>query len=120
MFVAGIVYFADDTGRCSEVIHVNAPLNTLYYSPTKVLPLEQQHELIFRVRQDYLLIVTEDVVLYKFKFSADGKMAQEKKVYTRKSRCPAYLGALQVKLSIKGDGKELQCVFAGNNSPSLH
>jgi intraflagellar transport protein 140 len=45
-----------------------------------------------------LVIVTVDVVLYKYRISADYKLTNERKV----------------KLSIKGDGSELQCVWAGS------
>jgi intraflagellar transport protein 140 len=48
--------------------------------------------------KSYLVVVTSDVVLYKFRISKEGKMKQERKV----------------KLSIRGDGSELVCTWAGN------
>ncbi len=58
----------------------------------------------------YLVLVSGDASLYKYRIGGDGKMSQERKV----------------KLSIKGDGSELQCVWAGsgllaaaNNEPML-
>jgi len=79
---SGIVVFADDLSHSSDVIKAGSPIGSMYYSQAK----------------DYLVLVTQDVVLYKYKITPEGKMTQERKV----------------KLSIKGDGSELQTVFAGN------
>lgn len=46
-----------------------------------------------------LVVLTIDVVLYKYRISEAGRMTQERKV----------------KLSIKGDGSDLKCVIAGTN-----
>jgi intraflagellar transport protein 140 len=79
---SGIVVFADDLNHSSDVIKAGSPIGSMYYNQAK----------------DYLILVTVDVVLYKYKITAEGKMTQERKV----------------KLSIKGDGSELQTVFAGH------
>jgi len=77
----GAVYFADDLGHCSDVVHVGSPIKSMYFS----------HE------KDYLVIVTDDVVLYKFRIAQDGRIHPERKV----------------KLAVRGDGSELQCIWAG-------
>lgn len=79
---SGIVVFADDQSHSSDVIKAGSPLSSLYYNQSR----------------DYLVLVTIDVVLYKYKITIEGKMTQERKV----------------KLSIKGDGGNLQVVFAGH------
>lgn len=79
---SGIVVFADDLSHSSDVIKAGSPIACMYYSAAR----------------DYLVLVTVDVVLYKYKITVEGKMTQERKV----------------KLSIKGDGSELQAVFAGH------
>ena len=79
---SGIIVFADDLGHSSDVIKAGSPISTMYYNQAK----------------DYLVLVTVDVVLYKYKITPEGKMMQERKV----------------KLSIKGDGSDLQAVFAGH------
>jgi len=78
---SGIVVFADDLGHSSDVIKAGTPISAMHYSAAK----------------DYLVLLTVDVVLYKYKITPDGKMLQERKV----------------KLSIKGDGSELQACIAG-------
>jgi intraflagellar transport protein 140 len=79
---SGIIVFADDLGHSSDVIKAGSPISTMYYNQPN----------------DYLVLVTVDVVLYKYKITPEGKMTQERKV----------------KLSIKGDGSDLQAVFAGH------
>lgn len=77
----GVVYFADDAGHCSEVVSIGTPVNFLHYSHAK----------------DYLVILSLDAVLSKYRIQSDGKMIQDRRA----------------KLSIKGDGSEMQCVYAG-------
>ena len=76
----GLICFADDFGQCTDVVNVGSSLKFMHYSHT----------------QEALYILTNDVILYKFKFGLDG-FFQEKKV----------------KLSIKGDGSDLKCCWAG-------
>jgi hypothetical protein len=95
---SGHVFFADDLGHCTEVVNVGISLTALYYSHSKVgqraacgvhvavLPVLGAHWLCCllpapaRLAQDYLLLVSSDVVLYKYRISPEGRMAQEKKV----------------------------------------
>lgn len=78
---SGVVDFGDDTGHCTEAFNVGAPLNSLFYSHSG----------------DYLIVVTVDVVLFKYDIKPDSRLTLDKKV----------------KLSIKGDGSDLSCVWAG-------
>lgn len=78
---SSMLYFGDDMGRCSDVVNLGGPVNGMFYSH----------------KHDYLVIVTRDVIMYKY--NLDAKMSLDKKV----------------KLSIKGDGAELQCIWAGSN-----
>lgn len=80
---AGLVYFGDDLGHCAEVIKIgNASVASLFYSHSR----------------DSLVIISNDVTLFKYHISPEGKMTEEKKV----------------KLSIKGDGSDFKAISAGS------
>ena len=79
----GAVYFADDLGHCSDVVHVGSPIKSMYFSHEKVLlprACLSNKTITCLVRQDYLVIVTNDVVLYKFRIAQDGRIHPERKV----------------------------------------
>jgi hypothetical protein len=78
---SGALFFADEYGTYTEVANVGLGLNSIYYSASK----------------DYLLLLTLDSVLYKFKLALDGKMTPDKKV----------------KLSIRGNGSDMNVIWAG-------
>jgi hypothetical protein len=137
----GNVYFADDVKHCTEVVNIGAPVNVMYYShgkPAAGAAAGANPMAAAGSEPGYLVLVSGDASLYKYKIAADGKVSVDS-VYYRPVNCTDYnvmcCGCFlcvqmsqerKVKLSIKGDGSELQCVWAGsgllaaaNNEPML-
>jgi intraflagellar transport protein 140 len=107
------VYFADDKGKCADLVRNLPSLKTMYYSHSG----------------GYLVLLTHDITLFKFRISEKGKMSQDKKVnymhvyidvLSLFSTCNTnthiiYIHThMQVKLSVKGDSRKFRCVWAGS------
>ena len=95
-----MIYFADDLGHCTELVNVRSGLKTMHYqhTPAQQIPAamsdgsgkETKGKLLAQAaaaalglgkEKDTLILVTVDVVLYKYGISPDdGKVVQERKV----------------------------------------
>ncbi len=85
---SGHIYFADDSKHCTELVALGAPLTVMYYTVTSTAPAPAPAAAAsgagaappqgavgsWQNEAGYLVLVSADASLYKYKIASDGKV----------------------------------------------